>query len=118
MKDCVAFGRTPLTALNVIVYGPPAAGFPAKRPLAGLKVTPLGSPVAESVGAGRPVAATVKLLDPLVAKVALLALVKTGALFRVSVKFAVRGSSVGTVVAPQVPSASTAAVETLFKLMT
>ena len=68
--------------------------------------------------AGLPVAVTVKVLAVVVEKVAFAALVNTGALLRFKVKLAVMDASVGTVVAPQVPSASTAAMETLFKLMT
>jgi hypothetical protein len=55
-----------LVAVNVIGKVPPvpAVGVPLSTPVMGLKVTPLGSaPVSFSVGAGNPVAVTVKLAD-------------------------------------------------------
>ena len=107
-----------MIALNVIVYGPPTDGVPASTPVAGVNVTPPGSPVAESVGAGRPVAVTTNVFAPAVENVALFALVNTGALFRVKVKLAVIAASVGTIDAPHVASAATAAIDTLFKLIT
>src|SRR5271169_3935767 len=67
VKDCVAFGLTPLLAVMVIGYVPPvpAAGVPAREavpfPLS-LKLTPEGSvPLSASPGAGLPVVVTWKL---------------------------------------------------------
>lgn len=80
--------------------------------------TPLGRAPLDSVGTGFPVAATVKELAPVVENVVLPALVKTGALLRFNVKLAVITASLGTVVAPHVPSASTATAETLLRLIT
>jgi hypothetical protein len=61
VKFCVAFGSVPLAAVIVIGKLPPAAGVPESTP-AVLSVTPAGrAPVAEKVGAGKPVAVTVKL---------------------------------------------------------
>ena len=55
VKFCVAFGVTPLLAVNVSGYTPPvpALGVPVKTPVAVIKVTPAGNvPVLLSVGAG------------------------------------------------------------------
>ena len=91
--------------------------LPVREPA--VKVTPDGGvPDIEMDGLGLPVAIGVNELFAAVVKVTLAGLVNTGALFLFSVKLAVMGASVGTVVAPQVPSASTATVETLFRLMT
>ena len=67
VKDCVAFGLTPLSAVIVIGYVPPvpAAGVPASEavpfPLS-VKVTPEGNgPLSESPGVGLPVVVTWKL---------------------------------------------------------
>jgi len=77
----VAFDPIPLEAVIVIGYEPPvpAAGVPLKTP-AVLSVTPLGSEtLSVNVGAGKPVAATVKDPDEPTVKVVLLALVMEGA---------------------------------------
>ena len=59
----------------------PAAGVPERTPVAAVKVTPLGKvPVSDSVGAGEPVAVTVKLPALPTVNVAELALVIAGAL--------------------------------------
>ena len=68
----------------------PAAGVPASTPVAAVKLTPEGNaPDSDSVGAGRPVAVTVKEPREPRTKVALLALVMAGAWFTVSVKLCV-----------------------------
>ena len=89
-------------------------------PALGVNIKPDGGvpDVRLIVGAGLPVAVTVKLFEEPVENVVAAALVNAGAGLRFRVKVAVSADSVGTVVAPQEPSASTAAVETLFKLMT
>lgn len=118
VKFCVVF--VPLDAVNTKLNVPVAVGVPCKTPVPPLNVTPDGSvpEVRERVGAGTPVAVTVKLFAAAVENVVALALVNTGALFRVRVKLAVIGDSPGTVVAPQVPSASTATVDTELRLIT
>ena len=59
-------------------------------PVAGVKVTPAGRvPVIERVGAGEPVAVTVKVPAEPRVKLALLGLVMTGAEFIVMLKFCV-----------------------------
>ena len=76
-------GVTPLAAVKVRLYVPPvpAAGVPLKTPVAALKVTPLGSvpPVKESVGAGTPLAVTVKVPAVPTTNVVLFVLVNAGA---------------------------------------
>ena len=114
----VPLGLTPFCAVIVITYGPPTGGVPVSNPVTEARFTPDGNPVAENVGAGVPAAVTVKVFDPVVENVALFADVITGALLRFNVNVAVSGASDGTVVAPHVPSASTAALEALFKLIT
>jgi hypothetical protein len=89
VKPCVVAGVTPFEAVMVIGYEPPApaAGVPLRTP-AELRVTPLGRmPVSLNVGAGNPVAVTVKEPAVPTAKVALFALVIAGAWSTVSVKF-------------------------------
>ena len=81
-------------------------------------VTPAGNAPAVIVGVGTPVAVTLNVFADAVLNVALLALVKTGALLRPIVRLAEIAASVGTKVAPQVPSASIAAIETLLRLKT
>ena len=113
-------------AVKVIVYGPPAVIDPAaveSVPVPefappDVKETPAGKVPAVIVGVGLPVAVTAKVFAEVVLNVVLATLVKTGALLRLSVKLAVRGNSLGTTVTPQVPSASTAAIDTLLRLMT
>ena len=117
---CAVFA--PLVAVNVSVYGPPAAGEPASvavPPAPGVKVTPPGRapPVSEIVGVGDAVALIWNVLLGDVEKVVAFALVNTGRVLRVIVKVAEIGASVGTVVAPHDPSASTAIMETLFRLI-
>src|SRR5207247_1575276 len=66
------------------------AGVPASAPVAAVKVTPAGrAPLSVSVGAGKPLAATVKEPAVPVVKVVLLALVKAGAWSTVRVKLCV-----------------------------
>src|SRR5260221_360588 len=82
VKLCVALAPTPLAAPSVSEYVPavPPAGVPERTPVAGFSVTPEGSaPVTEKVGAGKPVAVTVKVPAFPVTKVVLLALVIAGA---------------------------------------
>lgn len=109
MKVIVPAVNVPLTVDSVPVpeFAPPDTN-----------VTPAGNAPAVIVGVGMPVAVTANVFADPVLKVVLLALVKTGVLLRLSVKLAVIGASPGTVVAPQVPSASIAAIETLLRLMT
>ena len=81
VKFWVAFGNVPLLAVNVKGYVPavPAAGVPLKIPVAGAKDTPVGKePVMERVGAGEPVAVTVKVFAMPTVKVVAFALVMTG----------------------------------------
>src|SRR5262245_66166377 len=64
VKFWVAFGGTPLAAVNVIGYVPPvpAAGVPESTPVPALNVTPEGNaPLSLSVGVGNPVLVTVKV---------------------------------------------------------
>jgi len=82
VKLCTALGSTPLAAVKVNGYVPcvPAAGVPDKNPVAALKVTPEGrAPDSESVGAGDPVAVTVKPPALPTVDVVALALVIAGA---------------------------------------
>jgi hypothetical protein len=66
----------------------PAAGVPLNVPVEAVNVTPLGSvPISLSVGAGTPVAVTVKVPAVLAVKVVLFALVIAGPWFTVNVKF-------------------------------
>jgi hypothetical protein len=68
----------------------PAAGVPARIPVAGVNVTPVGSaPVSLSVGVGIPVAVTVNVPAVPAVNIVLLALVITVAGFTVSVKLCV-----------------------------
>ena len=82
VKLCVAFVPTPFAAVIVIGYVPlvPAAGVPARIPVAGVKVTPDGNvPVILIVGTGVPVAVAVKVPAVPIANVALFTLVIAGA---------------------------------------
>jgi hypothetical protein len=82
MKLCITSAPAPLCAVNVMGYAAPvpAPGIPVNMPVAGVKVTPLGSvPDSLSVGAGVPVAVTVNVLAMPTVKVALFALVIVGA---------------------------------------
>lgn len=116
VKDCITEPAA-LVAVNVMGNVPAVVGVPVNAPP--VNVTPEGrAPDSVIVGVGLPVAEGVNVLLAPVVKVTLAGLVNTGALLRLRVKVAVIGASVGTVVAPQVPSASTAIVETLFRLIT
>jgi hypothetical protein len=91
VKLCVASAPAPLCAVNVMGYAAPvpASGIPANTPVAGVKVTPLGSvPDSLSVGAGVPVAITVKVPAMPTVKVALIALVIVGDCAPVTVRVA------------------------------
>src|SRR5262245_51373575 len=87
VNACVAFGRTPFAAVNVMACAPPvpAAGVPLNVPVPlGLatNVTPAGSvPVTLSVGVGTPSAATVKVPGVPAVKVVVSALVNVGDAF-------------------------------------
>ncbi len=84
-----------------------------------MKLTPEGSePTSASVGAGTPTAVTVNELVVALEKVVAFALVIAVAEERDMVKFAVNAASVGMMSAPHFVSASTAAAETGFRLMT
>jgi hypothetical protein len=93
VKLCVALGNAPLAAVNVSEYVPPVAvaGDPLSTPVLGLNVTPDGRvpAVRLTVGDGDPVAVTVNDPATPTLKVALAALVITGATdaITVSVKF-------------------------------
>ena len=66
----------------------PAAGVPASTPVAAVKLTPDGNaPDSDSVGAGKPVAVTVKEPREPRTKVVVFALVMAAGWFTVSVKF-------------------------------
>jgi hypothetical protein len=89
VKVWLACVPTPLLAVKLMGYVPlvPAAGVPLRTPVAGVNVTPAGSvPVSPNVGAGNPVAVTVKVPAAPTLKVALFALVIIGAWSTVSVK--------------------------------
>lgn len=103
----------------VIVTGklPDTVGAPESTP-PDERLTVPGRPVAEKVIGPEPLAATLKVLATFSANVVDAALVNVGASTRFNVKLAVIGASVGTMVAPQVPSASTAAAEAAAKLIT
>ena len=106
-------------AVMVTLNGPvPAVGFPDSTPVDDDSVTVAGSPVAENVIGVLPLAVTLNVLATPAAKVAEAVLVNVGVNTRLSVKLAVRGASVGTVVPPQVVSASTAAAEVEARLIT
>ena len=81
LKVWFAMGETPLAAVNATVKGDPAAvgGVPLRRPVAESRLAHEGNPVALNVGAGKPVAVTVKLPARPVEKMALWALVMVGA---------------------------------------
>jgi hypothetical protein len=86
VKFCVAAGLTPLLAVIVIGNVPVTVGVPLSAPVAEFRVTPFGSaPVSLNVGAGKPVAVTVKEPAWLMTKLALLTLVMAGAWFTVRV---------------------------------
>src|SRR5207245_8355425 len=91
-KLCIAAVPTPLLAVKVMGYVPfvPAAGVPLRTPVVVLNVTPVGSvPVSLNVGAGNPVAVTVKVPAAPTENVVLLALVMAGAWSTISVKLCV-----------------------------
>src|SRR5580704_10474072 len=86
VKLWVAFGETPLVAVMVIGKLPLWVGVPESTPAA-VNVTPVGrGPVSLKVGAGLPVAVTVKLPAVPWVKVALLPEVMVGGAFTVRVK--------------------------------
>ena len=122
MKVC-GWVRAPDVAVKVIV---PAVNVPLTVESVPVpefappdtKETPAGNAPAVIVGVGTPVAVTANVFADPVLNVALLALVNTGALLRPIVRLAEIAASPGTVVAPQVPSASIAAMETLLRLKT
>jgi hypothetical protein len=92
VKFCVALLPTPLLAVNMMEYvlPVPAAGVPLRTPVVVLNVTPVGSaPVSLNVGAGNPVAVTVKVPAVPTVNVVLLPLVMAGGCPTVSVKFCV-----------------------------
>jgi hypothetical protein len=65
----------------------PVDGVPLNRPVASLNETPLGNaPLSEKVGAGRPLAVTLKLPFVPAVNVVAFALVKAGAALTISVK--------------------------------
>ena len=83
VKFCVAFGRTPLLAVNVRGYVPAAVAVPLRTPVLVLNATPVGSdPLSLSVGVGVPVSVTVNDPAEPATKVVLLALVMVGAWFK------------------------------------
>jgi hypothetical protein len=89
VKLWVALGRTPFCAVIVIGYVPPvlAPGVPARIPVAAVKVTPAGRvPVTLKVGAGVPVAVTVKVPAVPTVNVVVPALVIVGGWLTVNVK--------------------------------
>lgn len=120
VKDCCT-DPVPFVAVNVngyVAFGP--AGVPERTPVPAVKLTPEGRVplVSERVGVGMPAAATVKVLEDAVEKVVAFALVKAGPALRFRFSVAVSGASVGIVVTPHCPSASTAAAEAEFRLIT
>ena len=79
-------------AFTVTMYVPPvpAAGVPESTPVVVLSVTPEGSaPVSEKIGAGKPIAVTVKVPAVPVVNVVVFAEVITGAWLIVNVKVCV-----------------------------
>jgi hypothetical protein len=90
VKGWLALGLTPLDAVMVIGYEPPAVGVPASvavpSPLS-VKVTPVGStPDSDSEAVGRPCVVTVSSPELPATKVVDEALVMLGAVSTVSVK--------------------------------
>ena len=63
VKFWVASGKTPFVAVIVTANGDPtlSSGVPLSTPVVGFKVAQPGRPVALKVGAGLPVAVTVKV---------------------------------------------------------
>jgi hypothetical protein len=89
VKPWLAFGETPLLAVIVMAKFPVTVGVPLSTP-AEVKVTPLGrAPISLKVGAGNPVAVTVKEPAVFTTNVVLFALVMAGAWFTVRVKLCV-----------------------------
>ena len=80
VKFCVAAGAMPLLAAILSANGAPATpgGVPVSAPVFGFRLAHAGSPVALKVGAGVPVATTVKLLVRPALNVVPLALVICG----------------------------------------
>jgi hypothetical protein len=79
MNVCVALGAEPLLAVMPMVNGEPAVldGVPERRPVVGSRLAHDGSPVAENVGLGFPVAVMVNDPGERTVNVAVLALVMT-----------------------------------------
>ena len=80
VKFCTASGLTPLVAVNCSGNVPVCVAVPARTFVGGVNVTPVGSapPVCDTVGAGKPVVATVNVPGVPTMKVVLLALVIAG----------------------------------------
>lgn len=114
-KFCVA--ELLLAAVMVTEKVPAAVGVPESTPV-DERESPAGRPIAENVIVAAPLAVTLNVFGALMANVVDAALVNTGTGLLFNVRLAAMGVSVGAVVAPQVPSASTATVETLLRLMT
>jgi len=89
VKFWVAFEPTPFAAVMTIAYvlPVPAAGVPLSTPVVVFKVTPDGkAPVSLNIGAGKPVAVTVKVPPVPTVNVAIVPLVNTGVASTVNVK--------------------------------
>src|SRR5437870_2153572 len=82
VKVWVAFGKTPFAAVIVTTNGDPIVlgGVPLSTPVVEFKVAQTGNPVALKVGAGEPIAVTVKVPAAPTVKVAWLTLVINGTL--------------------------------------
>ena len=112
VNTCVAAGFTPLVAVMVNVDVPVAVGVPDSTP-ADDKETPAGGvpDVTAYVAAGEPVPVTLKVPRVPAVKVVDDALVIVGAALRLNVKLAASGALLVGRPPPQVPSASTVALE-------
>ena len=94
VKDWLAGEPTPLVAVKVIGKEPDWVGVPARTPVPGVKVTPVGRvPDSASVGVGVPVAVTVNVPAVPSVNVVWLAEVIAGAALTVSVKDCVAGGA-------------------------
>ena len=87
MKDCTAAGAAPLLAVIVMTKGAPVtpAGVPFSTPELVFRLAQVGSPVALKIGAGVPVAVTVKVTGNPTVKMAALPLVICGGMVTVRV---------------------------------
>ena len=112
VNTCVAAGFTPLVAVMVNVDVPVAVGVPDSTP-ADDKETPAGGvpDVTAYVAAGEPVPVTLKVPRVPAVKVVDDALVIVGAALKFRVKLAASGALLVGRPPPQVPSASTVALE-------